>query len=86
MVELVIAYDPREHENDGYHPALDDDAWWTEHGAPRVDALEQVLEQFQADMGMTPEAALSYLVLTLADRRELMVETRLQAVSGLTPP
>jgi hypothetical protein len=82
MIELVIPYDPREHEHDAHNPALDDDDWWSAHGAPRVDALEALLEGFQADTGMSTESALSYLLLTLADRTDLKLETRLRESSA----
>jgi hypothetical protein len=85
MVELVVAYDPREHDHDAYQPALDDDAWWRAHGAPRVDALEAVVERFGADTGMSAEGALAYLLLILADRTGLKVETRLQGVTTNAP-
>jgi hypothetical protein len=74
MAELVITYNPREHDDDAY---LEDNDWWTEHGGPRVDALENLLEQFQADTGMSAEGALTYLLEVLADRIELQLETRL---------
>jgi hypothetical protein len=85
MVELVIAYDPREHDHDAHKPALDDDDWWTTHGAPRVDALEETVERFRVDTGMSSEAALAYLVLTLADRTGLKLETRLRGVTANAP-